>query len=319
MIGWVDRLRAARLAAIDDVFRMDTGAIAFAPTLSDVRSRTHALDRVTRVLAAEGALTAWRDERYAIAPAFGAPPWFLLERAAARYFGVRTFAAHVNGLVDERGALSMWFARRSDAKAIDPGMLDNLVGGGIAAGQSVADTVIKESGEEAGIDPEIARSARAAGTVEIRRIQPDGLQRETIFVHDLLLPADFAPVGRDGEAVAHRRVDFAGAARLIANGERSRRGYRRREPRRARLPAASRRPRRWLSRFRRFARPPPRGCDAVRLRAPPSCGDARRRDRRAHLAYPELGERVANGIDRMAHFVRPDGADAAHAERLDRA
>jgi len=217
VVGWVDRRRAARLAAIDDVFRMDAGAIAFAPTLSDVRSRTHALDRVTRVLAAEGALTAWRNERYAIAPAFAAAPCFLLERAAARYFGVHMFAAHVNGLVDERGAPSMWFARRSDAKAIDPGMLDNLVGGGIAAGQSVADTVIKESGEEAGIDPEIARSARAAGTVEIRRIQPDGLQRETIFVHDLLLPADFAPVGRDGEAVAHRRVDFAGAARLIAN------------------------------------------------------------------------------------------------------
>jgi 8-oxo-dGTP pyrophosphatase MutT (NUDIX family) len=114
----------------------------------------------------------------------------------------------------------MWFARRSPTKPIDPGMLDNLVGGGIVTGQSVESTVIKESWEEAGIDAEIAQAARAAGTIDIRRVQPDGLQRETIFVHDLHLPADFSPAGRDGEAVAHRRVDFDGAARLIscANG-----------------------------------------------------------------------------------------------------
>lgn len=215
-VGWVDRRRAARLAAFDDVFRMDADAIRFVPPLSDAPSRTDALDGVARTLAAEGALTAWRDERYAVAPAIGAPPWFLLERAAARYFGVHTFAAHVNGLVDEGGAVSMWFARRSATKAIDPGMLDNLVGGGIAAGQAVTGTVIKESWEEAGIGAEIAQSARAAGTVDIGRLQQDGLQRETIFVHDLYLPAGFSPAGQDGEAVAHHRVDFDGAARLIS-------------------------------------------------------------------------------------------------------
>jgi hypothetical protein len=44
----------------------------------------------------------------------------------------------------------------------------------------------------------------------------DGLQRETIFVHDLALPADFVPANQDGEAVEHRLVGFAEAARLIA-------------------------------------------------------------------------------------------------------
>ena len=48
-------------------------------------------------------------------------PWFLLERAAARYFGVHTCAAHVNGLVRGATATTMWFARRSADKAIDPG------------------------------------------------------------------------------------------------------------------------------------------------------------------------------------------------------
>jgi len=38
---------------------------------------------------------------------------------------------------------------------IDPGMLDNLVGGGIAAGATVIDTVVREAWEEAGIRAEV--------------------------------------------------------------------------------------------------------------------------------------------------------------------
>ena len=215
--GWVDRPRAARLAAFDDVFRVDEEVIRFRPRLDGEASRSDAMDRVARALAAEGALTAWRDERYAIAPAIGEPPWFLLERAAARYFGVRTFAVHVNGLVDAGEQASMWFARRSLVKSIDPGMLDNLVGGGVAAGQTVASTLIKESQEEAGIGARLAASARPAGMVETCRLHADGLQRETIFVHDLALPRTFSPAGLDGEAIDHRQVDFDAAARLIAN------------------------------------------------------------------------------------------------------
>ncbi len=43
----------------------------------------------------------------------------------------------------------MWIARRSPTKPIDPGMLDNLVGGGLAAGLTVAQTLVKEGWEEA--------------------------------------------------------------------------------------------------------------------------------------------------------------------------
>jgi 8-oxo-dGTP pyrophosphatase MutT (NUDIX family) len=217
--GWVNARRAARLAAFDDVFRVNDDAINFVPSLSKAAARTEALDNVARTLAAEGALTAWRNEHYAVVPEFGAPPWFLLERAAARYFGIHTYAAHVNGLVDEGGPILMWFARRSETKPIDPGMLDNLVGGGIAAGHGIAETVAKESWEEAGIDAAVASHARRTGIVDVCRARPDGLQRETVFIHDLTLPRDFAPAGQDGEVVGHRLVDLEGAARLIANDE----------------------------------------------------------------------------------------------------
>ena len=139
----------------------------------------------------------------------------MLERAAARYFGVHTWAAHINGVVRGSTATTMWLARRSADKAINPGKLDNLVGGGIAAGASVAETLVKEAWEEAGIPREVATRAVAAGTVHIWREQPDGLQSETIYVHDLWLPGNFVPANQDGEASDHRLVSLPEAARLI--------------------------------------------------------------------------------------------------------
>jgi 8-oxo-dGTP pyrophosphatase MutT (NUDIX family) len=76
--------------------------------------------------------------------------------------------------------------------------------------------VVKESWEEAGIPRVLARAATPVGALHICREQPDGLQHETIFVHDLWLATEFVPDPQDGEAVLHRRVEFAEAARLIA-------------------------------------------------------------------------------------------------------
>jgi 8-oxo-dGTP pyrophosphatase MutT (NUDIX family) len=210
-VGELTEARARRLAAFGDVFAFDGSGLTFVPALADVGSRTRAMEDVARTLAAEGALTAWRGEDYdAVA--------FRIERAAARYFGLRTSAVHVNGLVDD-GGVAMWVARRSAQKAIDPGMLDNLVGGGIAAGTGVAETLVKEAWEEAGIDAALARTARSAGTLHVRRLQPDGLQHETIHVHDLWLAPDFVPANQDGEAVEHRLVPLDAMAALLANAD----------------------------------------------------------------------------------------------------
>jgi 8-oxo-dGTP pyrophosphatase MutT (NUDIX family) len=214
--GWITAARCRRLAAFADVFVVRDETIGFAPGMSTPETRTVALDRVTRELAREGALSAWRDERYAVGPGLKAAPWFLLERAAARYFGVHAWAVHGNGLVHEAGAVHMWLARRSHAKAIDPGMLDNLVGGGVAAGMDPLAAFMKEAWEEAGLPASIAAAATAAGALHIRRDTPDGLQWETIFVRDITLPAGCTPANQDGEAIEHRLVSLEEAARLIA-------------------------------------------------------------------------------------------------------
>jgi 8-oxo-dGTP pyrophosphatase MutT (NUDIX family) len=219
-LGWIDDARAARLADFDGVFEVRDRVVSFRLDVASLEARTEALDAVARALSAQGLLSPWRNERYAVAPAFGQPPLFFLERAAARYFGVRTYAAHINGLVRQATRDAMWIARRSTRKAIDPGMLDNLVGGGIAAGMSVHATCIKEAWEEAGITAAIARQVQAAGAVHICRTQPDGLQRETIFVNDLWLDVDFAPENKDGEVQAFRLVPMADVVQLIVSDER---------------------------------------------------------------------------------------------------
>ena len=216
-VGWVDDDRARRLAAFGDVFAVDERTIRFVEALVEPSIRTLAVDRVARTLARERLLSAWRNERYAVLGEYGEVPRFELERAAARYFGIRTFAAHVNGLVSRDGAARMWIARRSSRKGIDPRLLDNLVGGGIAAGVSVATTLVKEAWEEAGIPETVAAQAQAHGTVHICRARPDGLQRETIFVHDLWLDATFTPACQDGEVVNHRLITLADAGALAAN------------------------------------------------------------------------------------------------------
>ncbi|HVO87190.1 MAG TPA: DUF4743 domain-containing protein [Casimicrobiaceae bacterium] len=222
-LGWLDDERARSLARFSDVFQIHGDAVEFAARVDEhsgenaCDQRSAAIAPCVRALAATGALTAWRNERYGIRERFDEDPALLIERAAARFFGVRTYAAHANGLTGTRNEPQMWLARRSPHKAIDPGMLDNLVGGGIAYGSTPLATVVKEAWEEAGIPPRLAGDVQRGGTIDMAREVPDGLQRETIYVYDLWIPNHFTPANQDGEAVEHRCVDLAEAARLLAN------------------------------------------------------------------------------------------------------
>jgi 8-oxo-dGTP pyrophosphatase MutT (NUDIX family) len=214
--GWVTRSRIDRLAQFPRLFVIDADGLRFAPAFNDVATRTDAMAEVADALASAGQLTAWRDERYAVRPEFDAPPWFYLERACARWFGVQTWAVHVNGIVHDEGAPQLWFARRSPQKSIDPDCFDTLVGGGIAECDQAAETMEREAWEEAGIRAALAHTAILASRVQVKHYAPDGLQREVILVYDLALGRDFVPDNQDGEAVEHRRLSLDDAAALIA-------------------------------------------------------------------------------------------------------
>src|SRR6266700_349378 len=67
IVGWIRPERAQRLAQWRDVFQRSERGIELARGLATSEARTTALAVVARTLSGEGALTAWRDERYAVA------------------------------------------------------------------------------------------------------------------------------------------------------------------------------------------------------------------------------------------------------------
>ncbi|ADG14437.1 NUDIX hydrolase [Paraburkholderia atlantica] len=223
-VGWIRERDMQLLAHWPDVFEITNDGVTLSAIFDTVDLRSAALASVIGALAADGRIPGWRNETYAIRNAFDAPPLAYIERAASRFFGTMTYAVHLNGVVEyaeggaPRGAPQLWIARRSDTKATDPGMLDNVVAGGIGWGFGIAETIVKECWEEAGIPAEIAAVAVAGRTAHVLQSLPEGTQAEQIFIYDLALPADFAPRNQDGEVGEHRLARIDEVARWIEEG-----------------------------------------------------------------------------------------------------
>jgi 8-oxo-dGTP pyrophosphatase MutT (NUDIX family) len=207
--GWVAPEFAAVLARFPEVFVCEPERVALAEALATHKARTDAVARVLEVLRAEGLVAGWRDEQYEVYAEASGEPLFRIERAAVKRLGVRGRAAHVNGVVETGRGWSMWIARRADTRPSDPGKLDNLVGGGVAAGLDSWQTLIKECREEAGIPFFIAEGARLRDTIAFDYLVSDGLDSNEVEVFDLLLPAGFIPRNEDGEVAGFELLPFA--------------------------------------------------------------------------------------------------------------
>ncbi|SPR97447.1 NUDIX hydrolase [Cupriavidus taiwanensis] len=225
-VGWLPRPHAGILRGIGAVLGPEQAlgdgsvAVALLPGCDDFGARTAALRTLSRQLADAGHVRGWRDELFAVTAALDAPAVAVVERAAARFLGLLTFASHMNGIVD--GAAgdppALWISRRSPAKAVDPGMWDNLVAGGMPHGSDPLATLVRECEEESGIPPELARDVQAHGMIEMLRDLPEGVQWEQLYVYDLLLPPDFIPRNQDGEVSEHRRIELAPLLAIMSAG-----------------------------------------------------------------------------------------------------
>jgi 8-oxo-dGTP pyrophosphatase MutT (NUDIX family) len=219
-VGWIRRTDVDALCRWPDVFEIDEAAVRLNPSLADVNARSAALGAVIGALYAEGRIPGWRDETYAVRNDFDAPPLAFIERAASRFFGTMTYAVHLNGIVKYRDkAPQLWIARRSETKATDPGMLDNIVAGGIGWGFELMPTLVKECWEEAGMSAGLAQTAERGRTFHVLQSLPEGTQAEQIFVYDVFLSPDFAPRNQDGEVGEHRLARIEDVARWIEEGE----------------------------------------------------------------------------------------------------
>lgn len=177
--------------------------------------------QVNRQLHAEGLIIGWRDEPYPVLAWRSGELLAVFERAASRFWGTLTFGAHCNGYVaDETGRpQALWIARRSFTKPTDPGLLDNLIGGGVPHGQGPAEAVLREGWEEAGLRPEQMQALQAGSVLRISRDIPEGFQHEWLSAYDLALPADLTPCNQDGEVAELRCMPVSEALALAATNE----------------------------------------------------------------------------------------------------
>ncbi|MFO1295905.1 MAG: NUDIX domain-containing protein [Rubrivivax sp.] len=110
----------------------------------------------------------------------------------------------------------MQIAQRSLTKATDPGLFDNLIGGGVGLGQAPRETLEREAFEEAGLAPAEVAGAAAGRVIALARDIVEGYQQEWLYGFDVELPGGRVPVNQDGEVAGFRLMSVADAAALAA-------------------------------------------------------------------------------------------------------
>src|SRR5260370_2427822 len=128
-IGLLRRDNAAALQRFPDVCAVGRDEVELVAS-GDVAAVSRAVDRVVDGLVADNCVPKWRNETFDVAPRWGMPPVFRLDRGAVPFFGTRAYGVHLNGYMREGDGLRLWVGRRSPAKQIAPNKLDNLVARG---------------------------------------------------------------------------------------------------------------------------------------------------------------------------------------------
>jgi 8-oxo-dGTP pyrophosphatase MutT (NUDIX family) len=154
-----------------------------------------ALAALARWMHGEGLGGRWRDELMAVVDAAGTAH-ASVERAAVRPLGITTQAVH---LVGTTAAGSVWVQQRAFDKATDPGQWDTLMGGLMSAGETVLQTLARETWEEAGLRIAELADVMPIGELCVRRPLPDGYMVERIHAFEAAVPGGVVPQNQDGE------------------------------------------------------------------------------------------------------------------------
>jgi 8-oxo-dGTP pyrophosphatase MutT (NUDIX family) len=179
---------------------------------------TASFDQLARTLRDVGCCGPWRDEALPVRDGCGAVR-AQVERGAARVLGVTTQAVH---LVGRRADGAVWVQQRAWTKANDPGLWDTLMGGTVAAGESVADTLCRETWEEAGLVLSDLGDLTRGGQFLATRPVPDGgssgqLVEDTHW-YTAQVPDHLLPRNQDGEVDHFEAWTPQAVARACAQG-----------------------------------------------------------------------------------------------------
>jgi isopentenyldiphosphate isomerase len=215
IVGWVRPAFADQLRRFPEVFHLGAQALELNPGLIGFEARSAALDRVARALAEDGVTVHYMGEPYAVTPGGREAALCVIDRAAAAYFGVRSFGQHLNGFVRRADGIHMWIGRRARDRLLFPGALDNMVAGGLPHSLSLKENLIKECAEEANVPEALARKAVPVGAVSYNRVAQRGLRRDVLYCYDLELPGEFVPSNTDGEVEEFMLLSLQDVAKIV--------------------------------------------------------------------------------------------------------
>jgi len=215
-VGWVRQELAQHLGGYHDLVLLTPEAVTLRPEAETYQARSAALATIAQRLVADGIIERLRKERYPLLSHWGAEPLAAIDRGVVGCFGIPAFGLHINGYVRRAdGGRSLWIARRAWDRRVAPGKLDNMVGGGQPVGLTLAQNLLKEAHEEAGIGPELAARSQPVGAITYRMDSPHGLKDDTLFLYDLELDPAFVPRNTDGEVESFALMPAEAVAGLV--------------------------------------------------------------------------------------------------------
>ncbi len=160
-------------------------------------------------------------------PILGAKYPVRLERFAADLFGITARGAHLTVYTMTKDGMRIWVPRRSPSLFTYPGKLDTTVAGGVSAGETPMQNIIREAQEEASLPAElIQKGIRTTGLltyISYELEKPGGNEScvvpDMIYVFDLEVALDVIPVPEDGEVKEFYLMSLQEIKEALATGE----------------------------------------------------------------------------------------------------
>ncbi|HUH59567.1 MAG TPA: DUF4743 domain-containing protein [Candidimonas sp.] len=199
--GWITAKATSHLEGLPGI-HIGNEAVHITASMPQRLPLDAVLAQLAMALKDTGCLRGWRNELldvYGEGRRLGA-----MERAAMRPLGLLTKAVHLNAWSPDG---RLWVARRALDKSTDPGMWDTLVGGLAGAGENLDTALLRESHEEAGLEPAHIQGRDATRIIlRMHRRLPEGYQVEDVLVSDCVLAESVTPRNMDGEVSEVRLV-----------------------------------------------------------------------------------------------------------------
>lgn len=153
------------------------------------------LARAAKVLNDAGCVRSWRNELLDVMAEGRRVA--VLERGAMRPLGMLTTAVHLNAWTPDG---KIWIARRALTKTTDPGKWDTLMGGLVGAAEPLDAALLRESQEEAGLNPaDLTDRSALRRVVRIHKRLPEGYQVEDLWLSECVLASNVKLANQDGE------------------------------------------------------------------------------------------------------------------------